>query len=172
MDKLFAVEPGLMAWTVVTFLLLVAILAKYAWRPLIEALDARDARVKADADSAQEARNAAEKIKAEMEKQLSGIDAKGKEMVAEAVREGEAVAARIRAEAQAQAQAAKERALADLEGEKRRLIRELRSEVASLSVMAAERLLRRSVDPGVEKTVMESFLKDMEKKQYPRGGAC
>lgn len=165
MDKLFAVDPGLMAWTVLTFLLLLAVLAKYGWRPLIEALDAREARMKADLEGAQEAREGAERIKAELEGQLSKLDAKGRELLAAATKEGEAVAARIKAEAEAQARASKDRALADLEAEKRRLIRELRAEVAGLSVMAAEKLLRRSVDPGVEKAVLDSFLKDMEARK-------
>ncbi|MFA6315958.1 MAG: F0F1 ATP synthase subunit B [Elusimicrobiota bacterium] len=165
MDKLFSVDFGLMAWTVTTFLLLVAILGKYGWGPLIAALDERDARVKADADAAREAREAAERVKAEFDAQLSRAGAQGRELLAQAAKDAEAAAARIRAEAQAQAQKAKEAALTELAEEKRRLIGELRGEVAELSVLAAEKLLRRSVDPGVEKAVLDSFLADMDKRK-------
>lgn len=165
MDKLFSVDFGLMAWTVVTFLLLVAILSKYGWRPLIDALDAREARVKADADAARESREAAEKVKADLEGQLAEAGVKSREIVSQAAREGEVLAAKIRAEAQKAAQSAKESALAELAEEKRRLIGELRGEVAELSVKAAEKLLRRSVDPAVEKTVLDSFLADMDKRK-------
>ena len=50
----------------------------------------------------------------------------------------------------------------DLAEEKERLVRELRKEVAGLSVLAAERLMRKSVDENVQKTVLEGFFKDLE----------
>ncbi|MBI5625399.1 MAG: F0F1 ATP synthase subunit B [Elusimicrobia bacterium] len=165
MDKLFSVDVGLMAWTVITFLLLVAVLTKYGWRPLMEALDAREARLKADAEAAQAAREGAEKAKADFDAKLAEAYAQGRELVAQAAKEAEAAAARIRAEARAQAQKSKEAALTELADEKRRLIGELRGEVAELSVMAAEKLLRRSVDPAVEKTVLDSFLAEMDKRK-------
>ena len=52
--------------------------------------------------------------------------------------------------------------MAELSEEKERLVRDLRKEVASLSILAAEKLMRKSVDDGVQKTVLEGFFKDLE----------
>ena len=71
---------------------------------------------------------------------------------------------RLGAEAEAEARKVKDKALSELAEEKRRLIVELREHVAGLSVMAAEKLMRKSVDEGVRKTVLDSFFKDLDRR--------
>ena len=162
MDKLLSPDPGLMFWTVVTFLALVAILKRYAWGPLLAAISEREARLKADAAAAQAARDEAGRIKDELAAQLGAIEARRQDVLARAAKDGEAVLAQFKAAAEDDSRRLREKTLAELEREKERLIAELRREVADLSVAAAERLLRRSVDPAVEKAVLEDFLKDVE----------
>jgi F-type H+-transporting ATPase subunit b len=162
MDKLIVPDTGLMFWTIVTFLCLVFVLKKAAWGPLLHSIESREARLKADREGAEKARAEAERIQRELEAQLSGVQQKSKELLAAATKDGEALRARLKAEAEADAQAIKEKTSADLAAEKNRLVGELRKDVASLSVLAAEKLLRKSVDEGVQKTVLEGFFKDLE----------
>lgn len=162
MDKLIVPDTGLMFWTIVTFLSLVAVLKFAAWGPLLKAVDEREARLRADREAAEKARADAERIQKELEAQLSGVQAKSKELIAAATRDGEALRARLKAEAEADAQSIKDKTAADLAAEKNRLVGELRQEVSKLSVLAAEKLMRKSVDDGVQKTVLEGFFKDLE----------
>lgn len=165
MDKLLNPDTGLMIWTIVTFLSLVFILKTFAWGPLLSAIEEREARMKADKDAAEKARSEAERIQKELEAQLAGAAAKSKELIAAATKDGEALRSKLKAEAEADAAAVKAKASADLAAEKDKLVGELRKEVASLSVMAAEKLMHKTVDAGVQKTVLDGFFKDLEKSK-------
>jgi F-type H+-transporting ATPase subunit b len=162
MDKLVSFDPGLIIWTVVTFLLLVAILTKTAWRPILNALEERDRKIREDLETAKRAREEAERKRLEMEGRLADLRTQGAEMLAKAAQEGEKLRHGLKTQAEAEIHKMKERASADLEAEKERLVGELRREAAGLSVRAAEKLLGRSVDGGVQKEIMGSFLKDLE----------
>lgn len=162
MDKLLNPDTGLMIWVVITFLSLVGILKAFAWGPLLKAIDDREARLKADREAAEKARSEAERIQRELEAQMAGVLSKSKEMLAAATKDGEALRAKLKAEAEADAQAIKDKTMADLAGEKNRLVGELRRETADLAVKAAEKLMRKTVDAGVQKTVLDGFFKDLE----------
>lgn len=165
MDKLLNPDSGLIIWTIVTFLALVFILKKAAWGPLLSAIDEREAKMKADREGAEAARAHAERIKAELEAQIAGLDAKSRELLAKAAKEGEALRAQLKDAAEAEAAKIKQKTLAELAEEKERLVRELRGEVAKLSVLAAEKLMRKTVDEGVQKSVLDSFFKDLDKQK-------
>lgn len=165
MDKLVQPDMGLIVWTIVTFLALVFILAKTAWGPLIAAIEEREKRMKDDLEGARSARDEADGIRKKLEAEISNLSAKGREMLAQAGKEGEALRAKLQASAEADAQKIKDKTLAELADEKERLVRELRKEVANLSVTAAERLMRKSVDDGVQKNVLDSFFKELETKR-------
>ncbi len=168
MDKLLNPDTGLMIWVIVTFLCLVGILKLFAWGPLLGAIEAREGRIKADREAAEKARSEAERIQKELEAQMAGVLAKGKEMLAAATKDGEALRAKLKGEAEADAQAIKDKTMADLAGEKNRLVGELRRETADLAVKAAEKLMRKTVDAGVQKTVLDGFFKDLESSKADR----
>ena len=162
MDKLLNPDTGLMIWVIITFLCLVAILKLFAWGPLLGAIEAREGRIKADREGAEKARSEAERIQRELEAQIAGVQAKAKEMLAAATKDGEALRARLKAEAEADAQGIKDKTMADLANEKNRLVGELRKETADIAVRAAEKLMHKTVDAGVQKTVLDGFFKDLE----------
>ena len=162
MDKLLQPDTGLVIWTIVTFMALVFILKKVAWGPLLASIEEREARMKDERRRAEEARAAAEKIRAELEAEMAAVSAKSRELLAQATKDGEALRAQLKSAAEADAQKIKDKTMAELSEEKERLVRDLRKEVASLSILAAEKLMRKSVDDGVQKTVLEGFFKDLE----------
>jgi F-type H+-transporting ATPase subunit b len=162
MGDLLAPDLGLTVWTIVTFLLLVGILKAFAWGPLLKSIDEREARLKADREAAEKARSEAERIQKELEAQMAGVMAKSKELLSAATKDGEALRSKLKGEAEADAQAIKDKTLADLANEKNRLVGELRRETADLAVKAAEKLMRKTVDAGVQKTVLDGFFKDLE----------
>lgn len=165
MNKLLEPDFGLMFWTVVTFLSLVFILKKFAWGPLLSAIEEREARMKSDLEGAQAARAEAERIKGQIESEMAGLQSKSRELLLQAQKDAEALGAKLKASAEEDAARIRDKTMSDLDGEKQRLVRELRQEVASLSVLAAERLMRKSVDDGVQKTVLDGFFKDLDGKK-------
>ena len=161
METLLNPDKGLILWTIVSFLVLVAILKKFAWGPLLHSIEQREHRMKGDLEGAQKARAEAERIQKDLAAQLAGVEARTKELLAAAGKDAEALRSRIKSDAEAEAQALTERTKAQLEEEKRRLVTELRREVAGLSLQAAELLVKKSIDDGVRKSVMDQFLKDI-----------
>ncbi len=162
MGELLTPDAGLIFWTIVTFLCLVAVLKFAAWGPLLHAVEAREARIQADRDAAERARAEAERIQKELEARMAGVQAESKELLAAATKDGEALRAKLKAEAEADAQAVKDKTFAELAVEKNKLVAELRKEVATLSVLAAEKLMRNSVDEDVQKSVLAGFFKDLD----------
>ena len=162
MGDLLTPDLGLTVWTIVTFLCLVGVLKAFAWGPLLKAVEEREARLKADREGAEKARAEAERIQKEFEVQMAGVQVKSRELLAAALKDGEALRAKFKADAEADAAAIKAKTTIELAAEKDRLVGDLRKEVASLSVLAAEKLLHKSVDAGVQKSVLDSFFKDLE----------
>lgn len=165
MDKLLNPDTGMLIWTIVTFLALVLILRFTAWGPLLHAIEEREARLKAERDAAENARAAAEKMQKEIEAQMADLGAKTRELLAQAQKDSDSLRAKLKGEAEADSERIRNKTMQDLAEEKERLVRELRKEIGGLSIAAAERLLRKSVDDGVQKSVLESFYKDLEARK-------
>ena len=169
MDSLLKPELGLAIWTIVSFAILVVLLRLVAWTPLLEALEAREARLRAEREAAEKARAEAERIQRELERRLSESAAAAKDILAQAGKDGEALRAGLKDDAQRQAKELLERSRAQLAEDKRRLVGELRGEVAALSVLAAERLVKKSVDGAVQKNVLDRFFAELDADA--KGGA-
>ena len=90
MNPLVQPDPGLFIWTILTFLVLAGLLAKFAWRPLLDALERRQSAIAKSLDDAQKARQELERLQQEQAK-----------MMAAARAEAEAIVARSRADAEA-----------------------------------------------------------------------
>lgn len=162
MGTLLSPDLGLAIWTILSFLILVGLLRAVAWKPLLGAIEARETRLREERERAEAARAEAEAIQNRLEERLARADAEAAERIAKAGKEGEALRQSLKADAEREARALMDKTKAQLAEEQRRLIGELRREVASLSILAAERLVRKSVDAGVQKTVLADFFQELE----------
>ncbi len=138
-------DPGLYIWTIVTFVVLVLLLRKFAWRPLLEALDRREKLIVGAVDDAHKAKAEFDRAKQE-----------ASQVVVQARREADAILARTRADserlrAEAHAKAAEEAAGILRNGERRiqqettKAILQLRREAVDLSMAIASKLLRHNI---------------------------
>jgi F-type H+-transporting ATPase subunit b len=160
---MFDINPGLMVWTVVTFLLLLVILGKFAWKPLLQALHDREDSIRDSLEQAQKAREEA----ADLLKQNAENMARADEEYQKVIREGRALADKLREEvvskarqqAQRELQMAKEEIQRDVEAAKQ----QLRSEVADLAVKAAEKILDENLDASRQKKIVDNFLDQLPK---------
>ncbi|HBL18062.1 MAG: ATP synthase F0 subunit B [Elusimicrobia bacterium GWA2_69_24] len=162
MERLLNPDTGLIIWTILSFLILVGLLRMFAWEPLLGAVEARETCLREEREAAERARAEAEKLRREVEARLAAAGEEAKGIFARASQEGEAQRARLKAQAEAEAKTILEKTRLELEEERRRLVAQLRGDLAGLSVLAAERILRRSVDPQARKEALEEFLKDLD----------
>lgn len=154
---------GLIFWQIVIFALLVILLAKYAWKPILSSLKERE-------DSIQQALDAAEKAKLEM----ASLKADNENLLRQARDERDKILNNAKTAAnqfqeQAQATAKKEAAKilddakAAIQSEKQSALREVKAQVATLSLDIAAQVLRKNLSSDAsQKELVESYLKDIK----------
>ena len=162
MENLLKPDIGLMFWTVVTFLVMVVILKKIAWGPLLNVLDEREKKIRGEIESAQAHKAEMERLKIEYERQLAEIETRARALLSEAEQKGAQVRDTIVREAESEARKLSEKTRQQLEAEKERLVLELRSEVGNLSVSIAEKLLRQTMDKKSQDKLVQDFLKNLD----------
>ncbi len=160
MDKLIDPDIGLMIWTVVTFVAVVLVLGRFAWRPLLQAIEAREDKIQDDLRLAEKARLSAEKLKADYDKQMAQAESRTRHLLAEAHKESQNIRDKMLAEAQEENERLSEKARQQLALEQQRLVRELRAEVVSVSVKAAEKIMRHSVNKDMQEKIVQKSIND------------
>src|SRR3989339_1574818 len=165
MEALLRPDTGLMIWTVFNFAVLVFLLGNLAWKPLLKSLREREEHISAEKKAAEDARLAAEKIQADLADRFARIDDVAKAAIETAFAEGAQARDEIINEAKAGARAVVERAKKDMEEEKQRLVSEIRREVSELSVMAAERIIRKKIDIASQNELFDEFFRDVDKRK-------
>jgi F-type H+-transporting ATPase subunit b len=165
MEHLLQPDPGLLVWTIVIFLALVVVLKKFTWRPLLQALKQREDNIRRAIENAQSARQTAEQLKAEVERELAEGQSKAQAMLAQTRSEAQRLREKLLQQAQDEAKRLSEQTRRELGEEKAKLIRELRGEVAGLSILAAEKLVHHAMNPKVQDELLDEFFKDLEKQK-------
>jgi F-type H+-transporting ATPase subunit b len=160
----FLVSPdiGLMIWTLVVFGLSMFLLGKLAFPRIAEALDRRQKAIEESIDAAEHTRAEAEKILSEYRERLAEARGQADEIVARARKTGEAAETEIIAEARSKREEMMEQTRRDIEAETRRAIQEIRAEVADLTVLATEKVARKSLTDDDQKRLVEEALSELD----------
>ncbi len=135
-------ELGLVFWTLITFLILLFILKKFAWKPILGAVSDREEGIKDALASAEKARKEMENLHADNERILQEARAERETMLKDARDMKNKIVSEAKEEAQAQAGKIIEQAQAAIESEKKAAMAELKSHVAGLSLDIAEKVVR------------------------------
>ena len=143
------------------FGLLVFILGKYAWGPILAAVDAREKGIQTALDEAAERNQEAEKLLTNHKENLADARRQASELLAEGKAAGDAVRAEIEEKARVEAQSMIERARAEIERERDAAIAELRRESVDLALAAATRLMQENLDQEKDRALVERYLTEM-----------
>ena len=156
-------NPGLAIWTAITFFLLLFVLRKFAWKPLLNALQSREERISSSLEQAQNAREEAKRLLEESKKNLQ----RAEEQARQVIREGRAAAERLKNEIVEKANASSrrmiEQAKGEIQREKETALNELRREVVDLAIQAASKIIGEELDERHHRKVVEGFLRDLPK---------
>lgn len=162
---LMSPDPGLIFWTILTFLGLVFLLKKTAWGPIIDGLDRREEKIRNSLDEAETARKDAVALIDEQKAEL----AKARQEATAIIEQGRDAARRSQQEivgkAQAEAAETLESARREINAEMIRARDQLRSEVVDLSVKVAERLLERSLGDDDHQRLASRFLDEVDESK-------
>jgi F-type H+-transporting ATPase subunit b len=162
MDLLIPGE-GLIIWQFIVFVMLVLLLTKLAWKPIMASLKERETSIQSALDTAERARAEMAQLKSDNEKLLKEAREERDKMLKEA-RE---VANRMKDEAQTDARKAAEKILAEARAainvEKEAAMRDVRAQVALFSLEVAEKLMKKNLASDKEqKALVEGYIKDLK----------
>jgi F-type H+-transporting ATPase subunit b len=156
-------EADLAFWSLVTFVIFIWLLKRFAWKPLITALDLRESRVRDDIDQAEAARVKAQQLLADHERKLAKVQDEVREILAAARRDAEHTQQAIISAAQKEADASKQRAVSEINRARDAALKDLFDVMATEVARATEHVLGRSVTGADQDRLIEEAL-----AQFPR----
>ncbi|MBP1658180.1 MAG: synthase subunit [Bacteroidetes bacterium] len=157
------INPGLIIWTIVTFVIVLAILRATAWKPLLGALTAREEKIRLSLAEAQNAQQQAQALLEENRKQLALAEEQSQRIIREGRDLGERLKAEILEKANASARSAVEQAREEIQREKESALTQLRSEVADLAIQAAGKILDANLDTAKQRALVDAVIRDINK---------
>ncbi len=154
---------GLIIWQTIVFVLLVLLLAKLAWKPIINSLKDRERSIQDALDTAEKARLEMSQLRSDNEKLLN----EAREERDRILREARDVSVKIREEAQLDARKASDKIVEDARAainiEKQAALREVKAQVAMFSLEIAEKLMKKNLSTDkAQKDLVESYVKDLK----------
>lgn len=140
-------RSDLALWTLVVFLLLLGLLLKFAWRPIIDGLEKREHAIAAMINEAKQSAEKAAAQLAQYEARLAAASAEAQQLITRAQKDAEATKDQIVAEARAAAKKERDRAVADIENAKNSALQEMTRKSVDLATVMASRIVRRQLQP-------------------------
>ncbi len=161
MDGLLTPEPGLVIWSGLTFLVVLALLTKFAWKPILGMLKEREDEITSSLAKAKEAQQEYERIEAEKAKMLSESNAERDAIIKKANEKAQQILADAVTKAQENVDKLNEQARLQIEREKVAAIDDIKRQVAALSVQIAGKLIENSLQDGDrQEQLIEKYLQE------------
>ena len=145
-------------FAIIAFVILMWLLNKYAFGPLIEVMEKRRERVLNEQKEAEASRKEAERLLAEQRKALEEVRDQAAKMFEQARQSSAREAEEIIAKATEEAARIKEEALRDIENEKKKAVAAVRSQVSALSVMIASKIIEKQIDEKTQEQLISEYL--------------
>jgi len=155
------IDWGLQVWVVVTFVVMMALLAKLAFKPMAEALERRGAAIKAQLEEAERSRAAAKKLMEEYQQQLAAARAEAGKIIEEARALSEKVRQELVEQANAESAAMIQRAQEEIARQKEKGLQELKETVASLSVQIAAQVIEKEVNEATHRQLVDKLIEEL-----------
>jgi len=160
-------DPGLAIWTIVTFLVLLWLLAKFAWRPILRVLEARQETIRKSLDDAQQARRDLEEVNRQSARILKDAHAQAESILNKSRAEADQFREEMKQKARADAETIIRETRGQIETETARALRQIRGEVVDLSVAIASKLIQRNFTKEDNSQLIEETLKQIEGGTLP-----
>jgi F-type H+-transporting ATPase subunit b len=157
------VNPGLILWTFVTFLFLLIILAKVAWKPILKSLGERENFIKDSLDKADTARKEAEKLIAENKANLLKAEEEGQKLIEQSRGFAEKLKNQLLDESKVQAKKMIEAATLEIQRKNAEAFNRLKEQVADIAVNAAEKIIRETLDKEKQIKLVGKYIDELPK---------
>ena len=154
------INPPVLISQLISFLILFGLLYLVAYKPIMRMLDERSRKVKESMEQTELIKQQAEKAEEETKKQIESASKEGQELVARAARTGEEMRRQAQEDARKDGETLIARARTEIQRERDEAIDELRKEFADLTILAAEKVIDRSLDKKAHRELIEKVLEE------------
>ena len=158
-------DPGLFIWTILTFLVLLGLLAKFAWKPLLHALESRQEMIRKSLDDADLAKQELEKVQQESAKIVVKARAEADAIVSSSRADAAKLQEELHQKAKAEARAIVEGAERQIQQETNLALSKIRHEAVDLSLTIASKLIQRNLSKQDNESLIEDALKQIQPPQ-------
>ena len=159
-------DPGLFIWTILTFLTLLVLLAKFAWRPLLQALESRQETIRKSLDDADQAKRELERLHGESAEVIKNARIEADSIISASRSNAAKLREELRQQARTEAQGIVKNAERQIQLETERALQQLRHEAIDLSVMIASKLLQRNLSKEDNERLIDEALKQVQERRH------
>jgi F-type H+-transporting ATPase subunit b len=160
--KIFEIDPGLFVWSVITFLILVGLLYKFAFNPLMRMQKARQAEIHQSIVDAESLRDEAQQLLADYKQQLAQARQEADAIVERARKAGESSKAELQEEARVQAEATLAKARQQIERDTNQALQRIREEAADLTITATAKVARSSLSEEDQLRLIKEAISEID----------
>ncbi len=164
-EGLLKTDPGLFLWTIITFLVLLLILWKAAWKPIVEALDSRAERIRGDLSNADKSRQEAEQLLVKHKELMDRAKAEALEVIEKGRQEADKVRNEIIEKANRDSREIVDKAKNEIMRAKENALAEIKSEIVVISTEIASRLINKHLNPDDQKAFIEETMNKIKTVQ-------
>jgi len=161
-NPLVQLDPGLFIWTILTFLILFFVLAKFAWKPLLLALESRENTIKSSLEDAEKAKTELERLNVESEEIMAKARSEAQTIRVEAKSAAEKIKADVMIQAGEDAKKIRDEAQKQIKVEKAKAISEIRQEVVNLTMRVAEKVIRKNLSKEDNQSLIEDSIQHLK----------
>jgi len=147
----------------INFTVLLFILQRFLYKPMLDMLEKRKERIRESMDYAERVKKESERAEADYQKKIEESRREAQEIITRATQQAERAREEVLAKAREEAREIKNKAMADVEYERKRVMADLRTEVADLAILAAGRVLGKELDAAMHRKGVADFLAETGK---------
>ncbi len=161
-------KADLALWTAEVFVGVLVVLRKFAWKPLVEALDQRENHVRQEIQEAENANLEAKRLLAEYQKKMATVEGEVRAILERARKDAQAMSEELIAKARQEAEAEYQRKLAEIEQAADQALKELTQRAATLAVELAGKIISARLDPSAHQRIIEQALGSIAELKPPK----
>jgi F-type H+-transporting ATPase subunit b len=161
MNMLVSVNPGLIIWTIITFVVLMFLLSKFGWKPIVGALEAREQAIRAAIAEAQSAREEAQQVLLHQTQLIEKAEAEAREILQAARETSEQMRREADVAARTESQRLLDQARREIENAKDAALRDIRDVVADLAVAGASRIVKETLTADKHRTMIDDLVSQL-----------
>ncbi len=154
-------DPGLFIWTILTFIVLLFLLGKFAWKPLLQALESRQESIRKSLDDAEQARQELEQVQSESARIVAKARADADTIIANSRADAAKLQEELKQKARAEADGILQNAEKQIQRQTEQSLGQIRGEAVEISLMIASKLIQRNLSEEDNTRLIEDTLKQI-----------